>query len=132
MVRLRGIRGAIGVRENTKECVRSSAKELLVKMLEANDVETEEIASILFTATDDLDAEFPALAARDLGNKWVPLLCAREINVENGSRGVIRVLIHVNTEKSQKDIRHQYLQGAEHLRPDLSQGGDHDDRSNED
>ena len=131
MSEVRGIRGAIGVSENTKESMRSSTRELLTKMIEENGLNPEDIASIFFTATDDLNADFPAYAARTLGLQTVPLLCAREMSVPNGTRGIIRILIHANTEKSQIEIRHQYLRGSEHLRPDLCPGGEHDDRRNE-
>ena len=80
----------------------------------------EEIASAVFTVTDDLDAEYPALAAREIGWVYVPLLCAREIAVPGGLARCIRVLLHVNTEKTQEQIRHIYLREAAILRPSFA------------
>lgn len=90
-------------------------------MVKENAVEIEEIASIFFTLTPDLDAEFPALAARELGWQYVPLLCAREIGVPGAMTGVVRVLMHVNTEKSQKELKHVYLGKTAALRADLGE-----------
>jgi chorismate mutase len=91
-------------------------------MVKENAVDVEEIASIVFTLTPDLDAEFPSLAARELGWQYVPLLCACEIGVPGAMTGVVRVLMHVNTEKSQKELKHVYLGKAAALRADLGEG----------
>ena len=120
MTAVRGIRGAIRVDKNTAETISMATKELLLKMVEANHVNTEDIASIFLTTTVDLDAEFPAYAARDLGWRMVPLLCAQELKVPTGMTRLIRILIHVNTDLTQAEIKHQYLGEAATLRPDLS------------
>lgn len=130
MTKVRGIRGAIRVKENSKAEILNSTKELLLKMIQANNIDTDDIASIFFTATSDLNADFPAYATRGLGFDFVPLLCAREIEVPDGMTQLIRILIHVNTELSQEKIKHQYLGETAKLRPDLS-GGRDDDRGNE-
>ena len=132
MTNLRGIRGAIRVEENTKENILASTRELLLRMVSENEVEVEDIASIFFTATDDLNAEFPAYAARDLDLKMVPLLCAREISVPGCMTRLIRILLHVNTDKSQDQIKHQYLGDTRSLRPDLNEGDIDDDSCDED
>ncbi|TFH65962.1 MAG: chorismate mutase [Candidatus Zixiibacteriota bacterium] len=129
MSRVRGIRGAIRVGENSRESILAASTELLQQMLLVNDVIPDEIVSIFFTATDDLDAEYPAYAAREMGMTFVPLLCAREINVPGSMRRLIRILIHVNTDVPSKQIRHQYLGEAGRLRPDIASGGDNDHRN---
>ncbi len=131
MFKLRGIRGAIDLEENSRDCILKATKELLSKMLEKNQVDIDDIASIFFTATDDLNAEFPAYAARQMGLSKVPLLCAREIHVPSGMKSLIRILIHVNTEKTQEQIKHQYLGETAHLRPDLNKRGEDDDSRHE-
>jgi chorismate mutase len=98
----------------------AAVKELLSAVVRENQIELEDIASVFFTATKDLNAKFPALAAREMGWRYVPLLCAREIDVPGAMAGVIRVLLHVNTEKSQDQLKHLYLRDAAALRPDLS------------
>ena len=113
---LRGIRGATSVTSNTKEEIISATKELLEEIAKANQLKIEEIASIIFTVTKDLNAEFPATAARELGWKDTPLLCACEIDVPKSLPKCIRVLLHVNTEKKQKEIKHIYLKEAQTLR----------------
>jgi len=128
--KLRGIRGAIRVKENTKEKILDSTKRLLWKMVRENDLKAEDIASIFITATSDLNAEFPAYAIRELGWKMVPVLCAREIEVPQSMTGVIRILMHVNTSVSQDQIKHQYLGETKSLRPDLA-GGEDDDSADE-
>lgn len=121
-IRVRGIRGAITVERNTREEIIAATKELLLSLVRENGIEIEDIASIFFTLTPDLNAEFPALAARELGWQYVPLLCAQEIDVPGAMGKVLRVLMHVNTEKSQKELKHLYLKGAATLRLDLSSG----------
>ncbi|HHI03150.1 MAG: chorismate mutase [Candidatus Zixiibacteriota bacterium] len=130
MYKLRGIRGAVRVKENCEKEIISATRKLLLKMTELNDIKPDDIASIFFTATSDLDAEFPAYATRGLGYDLVPLLCAREMEVPKGMSRLIRILIHVNTDKSQENIRHQYLGETSKLRPELC-GGNDDDRSDE-
>jgi chorismate mutase len=85
-----------------------------------NGIESEDVASATFTTTTDLDAEFPALAARQLGWLDVPLLCGHEINVPGSLRLCVRVLVHWNTDKAQSEVNHVYIKGAQRLRPDLS------------
>jgi chorismate mutase len=116
---LRGVRGAITVEVNAKETIVSATKELIENMLSENKIQTEEIASIFFTTTPDLNADFPAQAARQLGMNLVPLLCAGEIAVPGALAKCIRILIHWNTNKSQSEIKHSYLKGAKVLREDL-------------
>lgn len=93
---------------------------MLLAIVKENDVAVEDIASIFLTLTPDLNAEFPARAARELGWQYVPLLCAREIDVPGAMGKVIRVLVLVNTEKSQRELKHLYLKGAASLRLDLN------------
>lgn len=119
---VRGIRGAINIAENTKQAITSATKELLEEMLRENELPSEDIASIFFTVTTDINAEFPALAARELNLTWVPLFCCTEINVSGSMPMVIRILIHANTTKGQREIKHIYLREAVRLRPDLTKG----------
>lgn len=120
---LRGIRGAISVEANTPEAILAATRQLLTALQAANGFKPEELASIFFTATPDLDAQFPAMAARQLGWTQVPLLCAVEMNVPTGVPRVIRVLVHWNTSRGQGDLVHVYLGEAARLRPDLLEEG---------
>ncbi len=113
----RGIRGATTVEHNNQEEILSATRELLELLIKQNDLHTEDIASALFTVTDDLDAAFPALAARDLGWTETALMCCREIPVPNSLGKCIRVLLHVNTERSASEIQHVYIREAVTLRP---------------
>jgi chorismate mutase len=115
-MKCRGIRGATTVDANNKECIYASTKALLREMIKANDVNQDDMASIIFTATDDLNAAFPAKAAREMGFVNIPLLCSREINVPNSLQSCLRVLILFNTKKKPDDIKHIYLKGAADLR----------------
>jgi len=116
----RGVRGATTVEADEKERVLSATRELLLAILASNpDLETDDIASALFTVTGDIASAYPARAARQLGWDLVPMMCAREIPVAGGLPLCIRVLIHWNTEKRQDEIQHVYLRGAVQLRPDL-------------
>jgi chorismate mutase len=116
---VRGIRGATTADDNDAAEIVSRTQELLRILLSANGAKPEEIASAIFTVTDDLDAAFPAVAARHLGG-WenVPLLCAREIPVPGAPERCIRVLLHWNTELPAAAIQHAYLRGARILRPE--------------
>ncbi len=116
----RGVRGATTVEENTKDAILLHTRQMLALMIRRNEIESTDIASVIFTVTRDLDAEFPALAARQLGWLEVPLLCGYEISVPGSLPNCIRVLVHWNTSKSQEDIHHVYIHEAERLRPDLS------------
>jgi chorismate mutase len=117
---VRGIRGAITAGANTSAAIVSASERLLVAMVEANRVDASNIAAVFFTTTTDLDAEFPAAAARSLGWRKVPLLCGHEMSVPGRLKGCIRVLMLVNTDASQAAIKHVYLEGATALRPDLA------------
>jgi len=112
----RGIRGATTVERNESEEILAAAKELLQLMVERNNLHVEDIASAFFTVTEDLDAAFPAAAARAMGWTEVPLMDAREIPVPNSLGKCIRVMLHVNTTRSAAEIRHVYIRGAANLR----------------
>ncbi|MCX7677844.1 MAG: chorismate mutase [Spirochaetes bacterium] len=116
---LRGIRGATTVDANTKEQIISRTIELLEELTKRNGVKVEDIASAIFSVTEDLNAEFPAVAARKLGWLYTPLFCTREIPVPGSLGRCIRVLLHVNTDKKQEEMLHLYLHDAIQLRPDL-------------
>lgn len=117
---VRGIRGAVTVEANDALAILEGTKELLTKLIIQNQIQLEDICSAYFTVTKDLTSEFPAKAARQLGWQSVPLMCAQEIDVTDGLPRCIRVLLHVNTNKSQKEIKHVYLREAVKLRPDLT------------
>ena len=112
----RGIRGAITVSENTKEAIIAASKELLQNLMEANEVEISDVACILFTTTPDLNAAFPAAAARELGWTQVPLLCGHEMNVPESLSSCLRILVLFNTNKKNEEIIHVYLGDAVTLR----------------
>ncbi len=115
----RGIRGATTVEANSREAILEATAELLAAMVKANDVKPEYVASAFFTTTPDLNAEFPALAARRLGWNDVPLLCGHEMAVPGSLSMCLRILLHVNTDKKADEIVHVYLRGARALRPDF-------------
>jgi chorismate mutase len=118
---VRGVRGATVAIHNDAEAILSATQELLQTMLAANPgLVPEDVASIFFTVTPDLDAVHPALAARQMGWETTPLLCAQEIPVPGGMERCVRVLIHWNTTTAQSEIRHVYLREAASLRPDLA------------
>ncbi len=120
---VRGIRGAINIASNTKEEILSKSRELLEAILKANRIEADDIACAIFTLTPDLNADFPAYAARQLGWRDVPLMCARELDVPEAMEKVIRVLLLVNSDTPSSNIKHQYLGDTPKLRPDLAQKG---------
>jgi chorismate mutase len=115
----RGIRGAITVDANTPEAITAATRELLEQLVAVNDLHIQDIASVIFTATPDLDATYPAGAARKMGWVNVPLLCVQEMNVVGSLPLCIRALVHWNTERRPQDIHHVYLREAQALRPDL-------------
>lgn len=117
---VRGVRGAITVTENTVEAICSATTELLLEVIGQNNLIKESIVSIMFTTSPDLNAAFPATAAREMGWLQVPMMCAQEIAVPEALAKCVRVLITVNTDKSQSEIQHVYLRGAKALRPDLT------------
>jgi len=117
---LRGIRGATTVADDTPELILDATRELLLELLSANDIDDfEVIASIFFTTTPDLTATFPAEAARGIGMTLVPLICNQEIPVPGRLPRCVRVMMQVNTQRSQAEMVHVYLRDARSLRPDL-------------
>jgi chorismate mutase len=118
--RLRGIRGATTVDANTREAVLNAAAELLSALIDANDIRRDDVASVFFSTTPDLNAEFPAVAARQMGWTNVALMCGHEMSVPGSLPMCLRILMHVNTAKAQDEIRFVYLQGARVLRQDLA------------
>lgn len=116
----RGVRGATTVDSNSREEILQATRQLLALMIRLNGIESEHVASAIFTTTLDLDAEFPALAARQLGWLDVPLLCTHEIQVPGSLQRCIRILAHWNTSRGQREIQHVYIRDAVRLRPDLS------------
>ena len=117
-VMCRGIRGATTVEANSEEEILAATRELLYIMIRANEIEPEDVASAIFTTTRDLDATYPALAARQLGWYDAALLCGHEMDVPGGLPLCIRILVHWNTTRSPKEIIHVYLREAKELRPD--------------
>jgi len=117
-MRLFALRGAVSVDRNNSAQILESAETLMREVLDRNRLDSEAIVSCIFTVTDDLNAEFPALAARRLGLDRVPLLCAREIDVPGAMRGVIRLLVHYHADDAHQP-RHVYLGEARALREDL-------------
>lgn len=115
----RGIRGATTVKVNTREAILEATTELLTAMVEANGIDVQDIASAFFTSSRDLNAEFPAVAARQMGWINVALLCGHEMDVPGALSRCLRVLLHVNTEKKASEIVHVYLHGARVLRPEF-------------
>ena len=120
---VRGIRGAVNIATNTKEEILTKSRELLEAIVRENKLQAEDIACAIFTLTPDLNADFPAYAARQLGWRDVPLMCAREIDVPEAMEKVIRVLLLVNSTIPPSKIKHQYLGDTPKLRPDLAQKG---------
>jgi chorismate mutase len=120
-VAVRGIRGATTVATNDAAEVLAATRELLREMIACNEIDPTEVASAIFSTTPDVTAEFPAVAARQLGWISVPLMCTHEMAVPGSLPGCIRVLIHLNTDKPQSDIRHIYLREAVVLRRDLQE-----------
>lgn len=115
----RGVRGATTVNENTGEAIWKATRELLQAVIKANDIEEEYVASVIFTTTPDLNAVYPAKAARDLGWHRAALMGCQEADVPNGIPMCIRVLIHWNTTRTLDEVQHVYMKGAMALRPDL-------------
>ncbi len=119
---VRGIRGATTIESNTVEAILEGTRELLDAMLRVNEIDVESVASAIFTTTTDLNAEFPAVAARDMGWANIALMCGHEMNKPGGLPMCLRILLHVNTEKASREMRHVYLRGARVLRPDIDDG----------
>jgi chorismate mutase len=120
---VRGVRGAITVESNTREAILDATRELLGEIVRANGIDAADVASAWFTMTLDLNAEFPAVVARqDFGWTSVALECLQEMDVPGSLRMCLRILLHINTEQPQDKICHVYLRGAAVLRPDLPGG----------
>jgi chorismate mutase len=117
-VKLRALRGAITVDENDQDAILDATEELLRAVIAQNGLEADDLVSCIFTCTNDLDAEFPAVAARRMGLSSVPLLCAREIDVPGALPRVIRLLVHCYADEA-APVRHVYLRDATALRKDL-------------
>ena len=118
-MRLRALRGATTVEVNDAEAILGATEELLRELIRRNELAQEDMVSCLFTCTDDLNAEFPAVAARRLGLGSVPLLCSREIDVPGSLPRVIRILMHYYAQDDGHEPRHVYLGEASDLRLDL-------------
>jgi chorismate mutase len=116
---VRAVRGATQVDNNDRDEILEATAELVAELMDRNGLRSEDMISMLFTATPELTAEFPAYAARKMGLTDVPLLCATEIPVPGAMPRVLRVMVHVETERSRAQIRHVYLRGAQALRTDL-------------
>jgi chorismate mutase len=118
---VRAVRGAIQLDHDDREHLLASVTDLVKAVLDANGFTTDDLISMLFTATPDLRSEFPALAARELGIVDVPLMCAQEIDVVGAMPRVVRLLAHVETPRSKHEVQHVYLGGAAALRKDIAQ-----------
>jgi chorismate mutase len=118
-IRIRALRGATTAGANTAEAIEDATRELLEQLLELNRISTDRLISLIFTATPDLNASFPAAAARSLGLDGVPLLCAQEMGVPGAPSNCIRVLLHVEVEDDYAELQPLYLRGAVALRSDL-------------
>ena len=118
---VRAVRGAVQVESNERTAILEGTAELVTEVMARNSLSTDQVISVIFTATADLDAEFPALAARKLGFQEVPLLCAGEIPVPGAMPRVVRLLMHVETDLPRSGVHHVYLRGAAALRLDIAQ-----------
>lgn len=118
-MKLRALRGAITCDENTSAEIESKTQQLVKEMLARNEIDHDDLVSVIFTATEDLTAVFPATAARGVGLGDIPLLCARELSIDGGMARCVRVLIHCYTELPREQLHHVYLEGARSLRDDL-------------
>jgi chorismate mutase len=116
---VRALRGATTIDADTREQITERVVALLEQLFERNGLDHDDVISILFTATDDVRSMFPAEAARKFGLGDVPLLCARELDIEGGASRCIQVMLHVTTERARSELRHVYLEGAKNLRDDL-------------
>ena len=121
-MRCQGIRGAITVEENTRPALLEATRELLREVTRLNGLKVEDIACAIFSTTPDLNAEFPAVAAREMGWDRVALLCGHEMGVPGALPRCLRVMILVNTERGPDEMAHVYLRGAANLRPSLARG----------
>lgn len=117
---MRAVRGATQLDEDTREHMLERVAEMVTDVMTSNELAVDDFISIVFTATDDLHSEFPAYAARRLGFDDVPLICARELEIEGSMPRVVRMLAHVETHLSRPEVTHVYLHGAARLRRDLA------------
>ncbi len=120
MMSVRAVRGATTVDANTREEILQATAELLKEIIEKNDISNDDAISMVFTLTNDLNAVFPAFAARELGFTDISLMCMQEIDVPGSLAQCIRIMVHFNTEKRNSELRHVYLKGAKVLRPDIN------------
>jgi chorismate mutase len=120
-VTVRAVRGAVQVDANERDAILEATAELVTEVMSRNGLSTDQVISVIFSATGDLDAEFPALAARKLGFQEVPLLCCAEIPVPGAMPRVVRLMMHVETELPRPEVQHVYLRGAAALRLDIAQ-----------
>ncbi|HEX6310524.1 MAG TPA: chorismate mutase [Acidimicrobiia bacterium] len=118
-MRLQALRGAITCTQNSKGEIEEKTQRLIKELLARNELDHDDLVSIIFTMTSDLTAEFPAAAARALGLGDIPLLCARELEIDQGMPKCIRMMIHCYTERPRDQLHHVYLDGARALRDDL-------------
>ena len=116
---VRALRGATTVEHDDPSQVEARTQELIAALLDRNGLVEDDLISIVFTATADIRTAFPAEAARSAGITHVPLLCARELEIEGGMARCIRILVHAYTDRGMQDLRHPYLHGARQLRTDL-------------
>jgi len=123
MMQVRGVRGATCAAANSKEAIVNATRQVLLRMVADNAIQPDDIASVFYSTTRDLNAEFPAIAARLLGWTDVPMMCMHEMEVPGSLPMCIRVMIHWNTDRRPAEIRHVYTNGAERLRPDLVREG---------
>lgn len=117
---VRAVRGATQLESDTREHMLERVAEMVLDVMSSNGLEVEDFISVIFTATDDLNSEFPAYAARRLGFHDVPLICARELEIGNSMPRVVRMMAHIETDLPRADITHVYLHGAANLRRDLA------------
>lgn len=117
---VRAIRGATTSEENTREKILEVTREMLSEIISRNGISSDDIVSVIFTLTPDLNAVFPAVAARELGMTDIPLLDMSQPLIQGALQKCVRILMHVNTDKENKDMKHVYLRGAKVLRPDLA------------
>jgi chorismate mutase len=120
-VAVRAVRGAVQLDQDERQHLLESTQELVREVLRVNDFGIEDLISVFFTVTPDLHSEFPALAARELGLGEVPLMCAQEIDVQGAMPRVVRLMAHVETDRTRAQVQHVYLRGATALRRDLAQ-----------
>jgi chorismate mutase len=119
-VTVRAVRGATQLEEDVREHLLERVAEMVLDVMASNDLQVDDFISVIFTATSDLVSEFPAYAARRLGFGEVPMVCARELEIEGSMARVVRMLAHIETDRPRADITHVYLHGAAALRRDLT------------